>query len=338
MSLLALLNPSRGFLAMSAVLAGYCLIRFYAYTAGNLLVMPYLLAAGLLLGMADAGWRMVFQIASDADDTQVQTLARGMLSTTAGYFVAVFTTLAGLMCAMTGGYNTFRVAGVYLILSLARSALFRRTEIISPLLGGLSWGMLFILGMTAHPAFVEMLFIGETRNPAAFFTVYMVVACVLSQLRDSAKPREAPAGEELASETASRLLDMRGDAIDGPVAWFAGGALVLMPLILAFVMPWPWRWPSWVILIFLSLSIVSRLVPVLAYRTARDLDKFIDAVYRGSVYLNAGAVAGFGIYQMRELYDGWVLPVPGRDELAALAVIIILGGPAWLLRRSAPVE
>ncbi len=338
MSLIALINPARGFLAMSAILAGYCLIRFYAYTSGNFLVLPYLLAAGALLGMADAGWRQVFQIAADADDNDVQTPTRGMLSTTAGYFVAVFTTLAGLMCAMTAGYNAFRTAGVFLLLSLARSALFRRTEIVSPLLGGLAWGVLFLIGMTAYPSFLEMLFIRETYLPVAFFTVYMVVACVLSQVCTSARPRETPDVEELASETASRLLEMRGDAIDGPVAWFAGGALALMPLALAWVMPWPWRWPSWGILAFLSLSIIAKLIPVLAYRTARDLEKFTDSVFRGSVLLSAGAVAGFGLYTMKEIYDGWGIPIPGREELAAMIIIILLGGPAWILRRQAPDE
>ncbi len=335
LSLLALLNPSKAFLAMSAVLAGYCLFRFYNNTAGNLLVVPYLLAAGALLAMADSAWRLLFTAAAERGD-EIETPARGMLSTTASFFLAVFTTLSGLMCAMTGGYNTFRAAGVMLILMLARSALFRRTEIVSPLLGGLIWGLLFFIGVTAHSAFVEVLLTSEMRIPAAFFTAYAIVASVLSQVRDSAKPREAPAGEELSSETASRLLEMRGDAIDSFVVWFAGGALVLMPLVLAWVQPL--QWLSVAILVFLSLSIVSKLVPVLVYRTRKDLETFIEAVYRGMALLSAGGVASLGHYQLRELYEGRMISMPGRDQLAAVAIIALLAAPAWLLRRVAPVD
>lgn len=335
MSLLSLLNPSRAFLSMSAVLAGYCLIRFYAYTAGNMLVVPYLLAAGALLGMADSAWRNIFTAAAENEDIHGD-LPAGTVSTTASFLVATFTTLAGLMCAMTGGFNAFRAAGALIILSLVRSALFRKVEVISPILKGLCLGMPFIIGMTAHPSFAEMLDTIETRIPAAFFAFYMIVAAVLSQVRDSARPRAAPSGEELASETASRLLEMRDDAIDSLVAWFAGGALVLIPLIMAWIMPW--RWLSWVILVLLALTTLSRLTPVLVYRTRRDLGNFIEAAYRGGAWLNAGAVASLGDYRMREIYQGWAVPVPGRDELAAILVIIALAMPAWLLRRAAPTD
>jgi hypothetical protein len=335
LSLLALLNPAKAFLAISSALAGYCLFRFYAYTAGNLLVVPYLLASAALLAMADSAWRLIFTAAAE-NETMPDTLPSGTLSTTAAYFVASFTTLAGLMCAMTGGYNSFRAAGVLVILSLARSALFRTTEIVSPMLTGLCSGMAFVIGMTAHPSFVEMLHIHEARLPAAFFTIYMIVAAVLSQVRDSSRPRETPAGEELANETASRLLEVRGDAIDRSVVWFGGGALFFIPLALAWIMPW--RWLSWTFLGFLSLSIVTKLIPVLVYRTRRDLEVFIKSVYRGGTLLNAGGVASLGTYRLREVYDGWLIPVPGRDELIALAVIVLLAAPAWLLRRTAPVD
>jgi hypothetical protein len=335
LSLLALLNPSKAFLAMSTVLAGYCLFRFYAYTAGNQLVVPYLLAAGALLAMADSAWCVIFANAAENGE-QPAHVRPGTLGATAAYFIAVFTTLAGIMCAMTGGYNSFRAAGAMTILMLARSALFRTTEVISPLLGGLSAGMLFVIGMTAHPSFVEMLHIGEARIPAAFFCVYMIIASVLSQVRDSAKPREAPAGEELSSETASRLLEMRDDAVDRSVIWFGGGALLLVPLALAWVMPW--RWLSWTFLVFLTLSILSKLIPVLVYRTRKDLVNFIESVYRGSALLNAGGVASLGDYRMREVYEGWFIPMPGRDELLAVAIIALLAAPAWLLRRAAPVD
>ena len=335
MSLLALLNPSKAFLSMSAVLAGYCLFRFYAYTAGNLLIVPYLVAAGALLGMADSAWRLIFTAAAEDPDSTAEPPA-GMLGTTASFLVAVFTTLAGLMCAMTGGYNTFRAAGLMILLMLGRSALFRNVEILSPLLKGLAWGLLFIIGVTAHPSFTEMLYISETRVPALFFTFYMVVAAVLSQVRDSAKPRGAPPDEELASVTASRLLEMRDETIDHTVAWFAGGALVLIPIALAWIMPY--RWLSWVILAFLALTTLTRLIPVLVYRTRKDLSNFIEAVHRGGALLNAGAVASLGDYRMREIYQDWQIAMPGRDELAAIVLIAALAMPAWVLRRVAPVD
>ncbi len=320
---------------MSAVLAGYCLIRFYAYTAGNILVLPYLLAAGALLGMADSAWRNIFTAAAENGDIHGD-LPAGTVSTTASFLVAMFTTLAGLMCAMTGGFNSFRAAGVMIILFLVRSALFRAVEVLSPLLKGLASGMLFVIGMTAHTSFAETLSIDETRIPAAFFILYLVAAAVLSQARDSAKPREAPAGEELANETASRLLEMRDDAIDPVVAWFAGGALVAIPLVLAWILPW--RWLSWVLLVLLAATTLVRLVPVLAYRTRKDLGAFIEAAHRGGAWLNAGAVASLGDYRPREMYQGWSIPVPGQDELAAIIVIILLTMPAWLLRRAAPLD
>ena len=333
MSLLALLNPSQAFLSVSTVLAGYCLFRYYAYTAGNLLVVPYLLGAGALLGMADSAWRRLFARAEV--DEMVGDAATGVMSTTAAYFIAAFLTIAGLMCAMTGGYNSFRAAGGAVILILARASLFRRTEVLSPLLGGLVSGMLFVVGMTAHPSFIEMLYIMETRLPVAFFTVYMVIVSVLPQVRDSSHPRAAPE-EELSNETASRLLDMRDDAVDRAVVAFAGAALFLLPLILAWIMPW--RWLSWTLLGFLSLGTAAKLVPVLVYRTRKDLENFIGSAFRGGALLNAGCVASLGTYRMTELYDGWFLPLPGQDQMVAIFIIAALAAPAWLLRRIAPVD
>ena len=335
LSLLALLNPSRAFLAMSSVLAGYCLIRYYANTSGNLLVVPYLLAAGALLSMAEAAWRFIFTAAAE-NETIPADQPSSAISPTGSYLVAVFTTLAGLMCAMTGGYNTFRAAGVMIILFLARAALFRKTEIISPLLRGLSAGMLFVIGMTAHPSFIEMLFISETRIPAAFFAIYMVVTAVLTQVRDSSKPRETPAREELNSQTASRLLEMRDETIDRSVVWFGGAALIFIPLVMAWVMPW--RWLSWTLLVFLALSTLLRLIPVLAYRTRKDLADFLEAVHRGTALLNAGGVASLGTYYMKEIAEGWIIPMPGREQLVAVAIIALLATPAWLLRRVAPID
>ena len=320
---------------MSAVLAGYCLIRFYASTAGNILVMPYLMAAGALLGMADSAWRNIFTAAAENEDVHGD-LPAGSVSTTASFLVALFTTLAGLMCAMIGGFNSFRAAGLLILLFLARSALFRKVEVVTPILKGLCSGMLFVLGMTAHTNFAETLYIGETRLPAAFFTFYMIVIAVLSQAKDSAKPRAAPAGEELANETASRLLEVRDDAIDSAVAWFAGGVLVLIPLIQAWIMPW--NWLSWGILGFLSIATLLRLIPVTAYRTRRDLGNFVEAAYRGGAWLNAGAVASLGGYTVREIYQDWKIPMPGHDELAAIVIIVFLAMPAWFMRRAAPVD
>lgn len=320
---------------MSAVLAGYCLFRFYASTAGNILVVPYLLMSGAFLGMADSAWKVIFGAAAD-DREFPDDLPPGAVSTTAAFLVAVFTTLAGLMCAMTAGFNSFRAAGVSILLFLIRSALFRKTEVITPILKGLGFGMLFIIGTTAHPSFLEMLFIAEIRIPAAFFTFYIVVAAVLSQVVDSARPRAVPREEEPHGTAASRLLELRDDTIDTLVPWVAGAVLFLIPLVLGWIMPW--RWLSWAIFGFLSLSNLSRLIPVLVYRTRRDLANFIESVYRGGVLLNAGAIASMGVYQMREVYEGLIIPVPGRDELAAIIIISLLAVPAWLLRRAAPVD
>ncbi len=336
LSLLALLNPSRAFLAIASVLAGYCLIRFYAYTAGNVLVLPYLVGAGALLGMADSAWRIIFTRAAEEPDADSDGPS-GTLSTTASYLVAVFTTIAGLMCALTGGYNAFRAAGILVFLMLVRSALFRNVEILTPILKGLGDGMYVVIGMAAHPSFAEMLFIGETSTPALYFTFYMIVTAVLLQVRDSSRPRAIPSSEELVSETASRLLEMRDDAIDGLVAWFAGGVLVLLPLILAFILPW--KWLSWVIMVFLSLSTLSRLIPVVVYRTRKDLTRFIESSYRSGAILNAGAIASLGDYYRKiVLYQDWQISMPGRDELAAIIFIILLTVPAWLLRKVAPLE
>lgn len=335
MSLLALLNPSRAFLSMSAVLAGYCLIRFYAYTAGNLLVVPYLLASGALLGMAESAWKSLFDAAAE-NESESGYEPSGSISTTAGFCVAVFITIAGLMCAMTGGFNAFRAAGTLVVVFLFRCAVFRRTEILTPLLKGAGFGLLFIIGMTAHPSFAEMLYIGEARIPAAFFTFYMIVAAVLAQVRDSAKPRAAPVGDDLASEAASRLLEMRDSAIDPVVAWFAGGTLVVIPLVLAWIMPW--KWLSGVLLILLAVITLVRLVPVLVYRTRKDLVRFVESSFRGGALLSAGAVASLGDYRLREFYHGWAVPMPPRDELAAIFVIALLAAPAWVLRKAAPVD
>lgn len=329
MRLLALLRIPRAFLAVSVVLAGYALFRFYAHTAGNLRVVPYLLAAGALLSMADSAWNLIFRTAAENKFPEGPT---GGLSTGAAYIVAGLVTIAGLMCAMTGGYGSFRAAGLLVIVVLARAALFRRIEIISPLLHGLFGGLMFVVGMTAHPSFVEMLYIREARLPPIFFAVFTAVTTVLSQARDSSHPREGPASDDLDNETASRLLTLRGDAVDRTVVWFGGGALFFIPLAAAWIMPW--RWLSWGLLGILSLSILSRLIPVLVYRTRKDLDSFIASAYRGGALLNAGIVASLGDYRQREIYDGWTVSVPANDELAAVAIIILLAVPAWLLRNS----
>ncbi len=335
MSLLALLNPSKAFLSMSAVLAGYCLFRFYAYTAGNQLVVPYLLAAGALLGMADSAWRALFTAAAEHPDSS-EELPSGSVGTTASFLIAAFTTIAGLMCAMTGGYNSFRAAGLLILFSLGKSALFRRVEIVTPVLKGLSWGALFLTGMTAHPSFTEMASIDETRLPAAFFVFYMTVAAVLSQVRDSAKPRAAPAEEEFTGVTAARLLKMRDDAVDTLVPWFGGAALVAIPLVQAWILPW--RWLSWALLALLAATTLARLIPVVAYRTRRDLARLIGGAYRGGAVLCAGAIVSLGDYRPHTVYGNWRIPLPGNDELAAVAVIILLALPAWLLQKSAPVD
>lgn len=320
---------------MSAVLAGYCLFRFCNNSAGNLLIVPYLLAGGALLGMADNAWRLIFTAAAEHEKFP-DDLPAGTVTTTASYFIAVFTTIGGLMCTMTAGYDSFRAAGVLILVTMAKSALFRKTEVITPLLKGLSFGLFYILGTTAHTTFSDILEVSETRIPVAFFVFYMVIAGVLSQVRDSAKPRAAPPDEELSSVTASRLLEMRDEAIDGSVAWFAGGALVAIPVVLAWIMPF--QWLSWFILAFLSLSTLTRLIPVLVYRTRRDLMGFIESIYRGGALLNAGAVASLSVYTATEIYEGVTIPMPGRDQLAGIVAIALLATPAWFLRRVAPVD
>lgn len=335
MSLLALFNPSKAFLAVAAVLSGYCLFRFYAYTAGNVLVVPYLLVAGAFLGMADSAWRLIFTTAAETEKFP-DDLPAGTVSPTASYYIAAFLTLAGLMCAMTAGFNAFRAAGIMIILFMARSALFRNTEVVTPILKGLGFGMFFVLGTTAHPSFMEMIYIAEIRTPAAFFTFYIIIAAVLSQVRDSAKPRAVPPDEELSSVTASRLLEMRDEAIDSLVPWIAGGLLFVIPLVLGWIISF--HWLSWTIFGFLSLTTLGGLVPVLVYRTRKDLGNFIESVYRGGALLNAGSIACMGDYQIREVYEGLTIPLPGRDELVAIVFIVLLTIPAWVLRRAAPVD
>ena len=330
MRLLALLRPSRAFLAVSVVLAGYGLLRFYAHTAGNLMVVPYLLATGALLAIADSAWNLIFRTASENVFPEGPT---GGLSTGSACIVAGLATLAGLMCAMTGGYGSFRVGGALVIVILVKAALFRRTEVISPLLDGLKGGLFFVIGMTAHPSFLELLFTREARLPPTFFAVFTAVTAVLSQVRDSSRPREVPHSDDLANDTASRLLDLRDDAVDRSVVWFGGAALFFIPLAAAWIMQ---RWLTWAILGFLSLSILMRLVPVLVYRTRRDLNLFIDAAVRGGAFLNAGAVVSLGDYQQRAVYGDWTLPLPPNSELGIVAVIILLAAPAWLARKADP--
>ncbi len=331
MRLLALLRISRAFLAVSAVLAGYGLFRFYAHTSGNQRVVPYLLAAGALLAMANSAWNLIFTSAAANEFPEGPNAG---LSTGAACFVAGLATLAGLMCAMTGGYGSFRIAGLLVIVILLRAALFRRTEIVTPLLDGAISGLMVILGMTAHPSFIEMLYISEARLPPTFFAVFAAITAVLTQVRDSSKPREGPVSDDLDNETASRLLTLRDDVIDRSVVWFGGLALFFIPLIAAWIMPW--RWLSWTLLGLLSLTIIFRLIPVLVYRTRKDLNRFIDSSVRGGAFLNAGIVASLGDFQLREFYDGWSLPLPPKDEIAIIAMIMLLAAPAWLVRRADP--
>lgn len=331
MSILALLRLPRAFLAISAVLAGYGLFRFYANTAGNQRVVPYLLIAGALLAMADAAWTLIFQTAKENVFPEGPNSG---LSIGSACLLAGFLTIAGLMCAMTGGFASFRTGGVLVLVILFKAALFRNVEIITPLLHGLIGGLVFILGMTAHPSFMEMLNIRETRLPPTFFAVYTAITFVLQQVKESSHPRAIPDSDDLDNETASRLLTLRDDTIDRVVAWVGGLALIAIPLIAAWIMPW--RWLSWVILGFLAITLLFRLIPVLVYRTRKDLNNFIDSSTRGGAYLNAGIVATIGEYQMREIYDGWELPLPSNEELVAVVIILILAAPAWLLRKTAP--
>ncbi|MDR0361731.1 MAG: hypothetical protein LBJ46_03445 [Planctomycetota bacterium] len=329
MSLFAALRISQAFLAVSTVLAGYCLFRFYAYTAGNQRVVPYLLAAGGLLAVANSAWRALFRAAREPKDLN-DVEPRGV-STSTLFLVAAFCTVGGLMCAMTGGYGSFRSAGVLAIFMLSGTALFQGVEILSPVLGGLTHGMFFVIGMTAHPAFDEMLYIQETRLPPVFFAVYMTVTAVLAQVRDSAKPRNTPEGDDLSNETASRLLTMRDDVIDGFVVWFGGAALVIVPAAAIWIMPL--HWLSIALFLILLVTVVVKLIPVLVYRTRKDLAAFIESTVRGGCLLNAGVVASLGAYQPREIYDGLFVSLPSDEELAAVAVILLLAGPAWLLGR-----
>ncbi|MDR1613581.1 MAG: hypothetical protein LBT97_12490 [Planctomycetota bacterium] len=326
MPLFSALSVAHAFLAMSACLAGYCLFRFYAYTAGNQRVVPYLLAAAALLAIANSGWHALFRAAKDPEPAGDGGVSGGSL-----FIASAGATLGGLMCAMTGGYGSFRVAGVLVVLMLVGAALFQGVEIISPLLSGLTSGMFFVIGMTAHPAFNEMFYIQETRLPPALFAVYMTVASVLIQVRDSSKPRVTPGGDDLANETASRLLTMRDEAVDRFAIWFGGAALAAVPAAAIWTMPL--QWLSTALLALLSVTMLTRLVPVLVYRTRKDLGNFIESTIRGGCLLNAGVVASLGSYQPRELYAGWAVSLPADDEMAAVAIILMLAGPAWLIGR-----
>ncbi|MDR3211356.1 MAG: hypothetical protein LBU79_05510 [Planctomycetota bacterium] len=328
MRLLALLRLSRVFVALSAVLAGYGLFRFNANTAGNLRVVPYLLAAAALLAVADSAWGLIFQSA------RANRLPEGLtngLSTGGACLVAGAASLAGLLCAMTGGYGSFRVAGILLVAILFRAGLFRHTAVISPLLAGTVTGLTLVLGMTAHPSFLDILNLREMFLPPVFYAVFLAVASVLEEL-PGGRRGGVPAPEELAGDTVTRLLSLRGDTVDRPVVWFGGGALALIPLVAAWVMPW--RWLSWAVLGVFSLSILVRLIPVLVYRVHRDLERFVGASQRGGVFLNAGLVASLGDYRPRNIYAGWQLPLLPDDELALLCLMLFLAAPAWLLRNS----
>jgi hypothetical protein len=319
------------FLAMSAALAGYCLFRFYANTAGNQLVLPYLLLAAALLSLADSAWQAIF---AAAEAKMAGAGHEGGLSPTAAFLAAVFASLAGLMCAMTGGFNSFRAGGALLMAILARHCLFRRLEIVSPLLGGLAAAMFMVIGMTAHPAFIEMLHVREIRVPATFFALYMTVAQVVAMTGEAPRRRPSPDGGGEPAETAyGRLAEPREEGVSRSVVGFGGAVLVVMPPILGWIMPWSWL--SWTFLGFLALSLAVALAPALVYRTRRDLAAFVAAAQRGGVFLSAGAVASLGDYLPRDIYEGWVVPMPGRDELAATIIIIALAAPAWFARRQA---
>ena len=331
MSLENLLHPTRAFLAMSATLAGYCLFRFYANTAGNQLVLPYLILAAAFLSLSDSAWQAILAAASEADAGAAGREAG--LSPAAAFIIAVFTSLAGLMCAMTGGFNSFRAGGLLLLILLARHLLFRRLEIVSPVLGGASAAMFMVIGMTAHPAFIEMLHVREVRVPAAFFALYMMVARVMAMGGDSPRRRTETAAAMPAETAPCQLIEPTEDGVARPMVGFGGAVLIAMPPILGWIMPWSWL--SWTFFGFLALSLTMALMPALAYHTRRELSAFVAAAQRGSVFLNAGAVASLGDYLPREIYEGWTAPMPGRDELAAAIIIVALATPAWFVRRQA---
>ncbi|MDR1519059.1 MAG: hypothetical protein LBU23_02810 [Planctomycetota bacterium] len=331
MSLSSLLSPAAVFSAMSAALSGYCLFRFYANTAGNQLVVSYLLGAGALLAMADSAWRDTFA-AAEAEGQPVPAGGRGQLSTTSAFLISVFITLAGLMCAMTGGFNSFRAGGIMILLTLIRRGLFRGVEIISPLLGGLSAGMAIVIGMTAHPAWVEMIHVREIFVPVVFFALYLILAGILSQ---AARPAARRGARGDADQYGGRRPEARGEQpLNRAVIWLGGVAALLLPLLLAWIMPW--RWASWSALGFLALYLLGKLVPLLVYRSRRELASLVLAIRRGAAFLNVGSVASLGDYRFREIYRGWGLPLPGRDELAALLIISALALSAWLFSRPAP--
>jgi hypothetical protein len=326
-----LLNPARAFSAMSATLTGYCLFRFYANTAGNQLVVPYLLAAGAFLALADSAWLNLFAAAAaaGAPGGQAESGEGGRPATATVLLIAVFATLAGWMCAMTGGFNSFRAAGILILAILVRHGLFRAAPVLSPLLGGCSDSLFLMVGMTAHPAFLEMIQIGEIRLPVIFFGLYLIPPRVLAQA-GTAGEREA-AGRT--GEAGSRSAAGWNEPANRAAVWLAGISAVLIPALLALIMPR--HWLSWLLFALIPAATLGRLASLLAYRSRRELEAYLGAARNAAVFLNAGGVASLGFYQIREVYGGWRLALPGREQLAALAIITVLALPAWFLGREA---
>ncbi|MDR2391317.1 MAG: hypothetical protein LBE84_06540 [Planctomycetota bacterium] len=323
MSLSGLLNPGKAFLALAAALAGYCLFRFYANTAGNLLIVPYLLAAGVFLSMADSAWQCIFAAAARSEETA------GGLSTLVSFLIAVFITLAGLMFAMTGGFNTFRAGSAMVLLMLIRHALFRKTAILSPVLGGLSGGMILVIGMTAHPAFLEMPQVREVRVPAAFFVIFLIIARILAQAGEHAIRKATPVNMPASTgPVPARDPEIR---ISRSVIWLGGAATFLIPLLQGLIMPW--RWLSWLPLCLLLLSLAGKFVPLFVYRGKRDMEAFAGAIQRGAAILATAGMLSLGEYRLREIYEGWSMSLPGGEELAAAFLIAALTVPAWLFSR-----
>ena len=360
MPLFKLIRISGLFWAAAEVLAGYGTMRFMAGPGGVWPRLPYVTASGMLLYAGARAWSDVLGAEGDLRRRPFRPLPAREITPTGAFLWAAMLTLAGLSCAMVGGYACFYFAGLAALAGLAWAAGAERVEGLGPLVAGAGRACLWLLGMGLHPSLAYL--DASIYAPPALVGAHAALAAALPALSPPADwvqpppPPPAPAagespiaGERRVNEefeTASAGADrkeraeragQRGRARETSVAAadrraLAAGcmALALMPPAAAWLLPHGW--------IGLLLAAWEALLLTLGIRALRRptperLRTLAGGAWLGGVWLDAALLAGYARHTPTVLWGGWTVWLPHAWEGAWIFGIWLLIWPAWRFAR-----
>jgi hypothetical protein len=334
------------FTALADVLAGYLLVRFSGAGEGEPRHLPFLLGASACLYLGGMAWNDVFDFEQDKENRPDRPLPSGMISLTGGFLIAAFLSVAGVMLAMTAGFQPFAVAMAILCAVLLYNSGGKQIEIVGPLAMGSCRGLNLILGMTAHRNAFLMLTNPSLCVPVVMLLAYTAVVTVLSQMETPQKEFEEMDELERLDEPQSDLPTeleeepllirpaIHGDGklvaelstVQRAVSVLGGAGLLLFPVAGALLLPL--NAVSGFFFAVLALLLAVKIIRAWATPLAENIGRLVGVSLLGIVLLDAGMVAALAAGDRL-----WPLPPFDSVQLAAVGLVAALIIPAYLLKK-----